>query len=201
MNLLKRVFRTMLNCMNVQRSLAFTRDKYRHGKYDIGEWTYGDPKIVDPGHGEKLTIGRFCSIGGNVTIILGAGHRLDWVTTYPMHAAIRGSLDMTNYVPLEKGDVTIGNDVWVGEGAMILGEVTIGDGAVIGARSVVTKDVAPYAIVAGNPARTIRMRFDDDIVEALLKIRWWDWTAEKIELHAAELCSGDLAGFIRKHGV
>ena len=92
------------------------------------------------------------------------------------------------------GDTVVGNDVWIGAEAMIMPGIRIGDGAMIGSRSVVTKDVAPYAIVAGNPAREIRKRFSDSDIERLLDMRWWDWPLEQIEAEMATLCSGDIAG-------
>jgi len=141
--------------------------------YEVGEYTYGVPTVIFP-HG-KLKIGKFCSIAWNVTIFLGGNHRSDWIASYPFPTSFdrfpsaRGIEDFLQ----TRGDVTIGNDVWIGINAIILSGVTIGDGAVIGAGSVVTGDVEPYAIVSGNPARLIRKRFSDEEIEKLLEIRWW----------------------------
>ena len=99
-----------------------------------------------------------------------------------------------NYNVGESGDIIIGNDVWIGYEAVILAGVTIGDGAIIGSRAVVTKDVPPYTIVGGVPARPIRRRFDDETVEALLHLRWWDWDEEKIRRNLPAIQSGDLGG-------
>jgi acetyltransferase-like isoleucine patch superfamily enzyme len=123
-----------------------------------------------PESGRALTIGRYCSIADKVEILLGGDHRLDWVSTYPF-AAMQGlwpDADAPADYHVSRGDVTIGNDVWLGSGCIILSGVTVGHGAVVAARAVVTRDVAPYTVVAGNPARPLRQRFDPDTVAALL---------------------------------
>lgn len=125
------------------------------------------------------------------------------VTTYPFTASAPYDFSsdwprakgMGGY-PLGKGDVMIGNDVWIGYGATILSGVTIGDGAVVAARAVVTRDVEPYAIVAGNPARVVRKRFDDDTIRALLQIRWWDWPVHRIQENVRELATSDLSAIL-----
>ena len=159
--------------------------------YEIGEFSYGVPRVVFPQG--KLKIGRFCSIAWDVTIFLGGNHRTDWISMYPFpHSTTRfaGAEGVTDF--FTGGDVTIGNDVWIGSNSLILPGVTIDDGAVIGAGSVVTSDVGPYQIVAGNPARVIRKRFGEDEIASLLEIKWWDWPLEKIERHIDILCSGDI---------
>lgn len=148
----------------------------RPGQIMAGAYTYGRPKVRFPESGAKLTIGRYGSIADGVEILLGGNHRTDWATTYPFpalpglwpEAKAMGGHDAT------RGDVTIGHDVWIGSQAMILSGVTIGHGAVIAARAVVAKDVAPYAIVGGNPAREIRKRLPEGDIAALLASRWWD---------------------------
>ena len=123
------------------------------------------------------------------------GHRTDWISTFPfffMSEEPAFAEAQSGYRPA--GDTVVGNDVWIGAEAMIMPGIRIGDGAMIGSRSVVTKDVAPYAIVAGNPAREIRKRFSDSDIERLLDMRWWDWPLEQIEAEMATLCSGDIAG-------
>lgn len=146
----------------------------RYG-FDIGAHSYGRPKVRFPEAGCKLTIGRYCSIADRVEILLGGDHRLDWVSTFPFaaFAEVWPSSDDVGY-HASRGDVAIGHDVWVGSGAMILSGVTIGHGAAVAARAVVTKDVPAYAIVGGNPARVIRTRFDPETVAALLNAAWWD---------------------------
>ncbi|CAA2144716.1 2,3,4,5-tetrahydropyridine-2,6-dicarboxylate N-acetyltransferase [Methylobacterium bullatum] len=152
-----------------------------HG-FSIGSYSYGRPKVRFPEAGRHLTIGRYCSIADRVEILLGGGHRLDWVTTYPF--AAMGGLWPGVEAPADyhasRGDVTIGSDVWLGSGCMILSGVTIGHGAVVGAHAVVSRDVPPYAIVAGNPARVIRHRFDPEHVVALLETAWWDLPPEAV---------------------
>ena len=127
--------------------------------------------------GGKLRIGSYTSIG-EVTIYLAGEHRKDWVSTYPfrtMHG-LPGAVEEN----LSRGDVEVGSDAWVCLDSTILSGVTIGHGAVVGTWSVVTKDVPPYAIVAGNPARRVGQRFDDETVAWLLELAWWDWPEEKI---------------------
>jgi len=133
-------------------------------KYSIGRfsYSYSVPDVVEGTPNlATLRIGSFCSIANNVTIFLDGEHRTDWVTTYPFNLILDDFKSIKGH-PKTKGSVIIGNDVWIGMNAMILSGVTIGDGAVIWANSVVSKDVAPYTIVAGNPARVIRQRFDQE---------------------------------------
>lgn len=150
--------------------------------FSIGAYSYGRPKVRFPESGRRLTIGRYCSIADKVEILLGGNHRLDWASTYPF-AAMRGHFPEAE-APEEyhssRGDVVIGHDVWLGSGCMILSGVTVGHGAVVAARAVVSRDVPPYAIVAGNPARVIRTRFAPDQIEALVATAWWDRPQEEV---------------------
>ena len=173
----------------------------RHG-FLIGAYSYGRPKVRFPESGRTLTIGRYCSIADKVEILLGGDHRLDWVSTYPF-AAMRGlwpDADAPADYHVSRGDVTIGNDVWLGSGCMILSGVTVGDGAVVAARAVVTRDVAPYAVVAGNPARPVRQRFDPDTVAALVASAWWDRPHAEVTRLVPLLQSGRVAELIAALG-
>ena len=169
----------------------FTCDVVKEENCEFGQYTYGKPVILQYGEGAMLRVGKFCSIADDVKILLGGNHRTDWITTYPFPALAEDWPEAKGIKghPQSKGDVLIGNDVWIGYGATILSGVRIADGAAIGARSVVVRDVEPYAIVAGNPAAAIGKRFDESVVEALLKLRWWDWPPEKIRRHVRLLCS------------
>lgn len=167
----------------------------RYAGYDIGEWTYGNPDVIRFGSGATVRMGKFCSVAENVTILLVADHRTDWITTYPFPALFPEAEGIPGH-PTTKGDVVIGNDVWIGEGACILSGVVIGDGAVIAARSVVTKNVDPYAIVGGNPARHIRFRFSESECAALCRIAWWNWELPRIREAWPLLLSNDIETFL-----
>jgi acetyltransferase-like isoleucine patch superfamily enzyme len=158
--------------------MKFTNKSEQYKKYKIGNWTYGQPCIIEWSVFGKLEIGKFCSISGDVNIFLGGEHNYKIVSTYPFKQA--WNMDVDN-VALTKGDVIIGNDVWIGRGVTILSGVTIGDGAVIGTNAVVSKSISPYSIAIGNPIREIKKRFDDKIIEKLLEIKWWNWSDEKIK--------------------
>ncbi len=184
------------------RANRFTREHPRYAKYQIGEYTYGFPQVFDWNEGTTLRIGKYCSMAKGVRIFLGGGHRIDWVTTFPFMAFFEEAKGYGGH-PISKGDVVIGNDVWIGADAMILSGVTVGDGAVIGAGSVVTKSVPPYAAVAGNPARVIKMRFSPEQIERLLQIRWWDWPREHVVAALPLLLSSQIDEFIhwaQQHG-
>lgn len=160
--------------------------------YEVGEYTYGVPRVLYPRG--NLKIGKFCSIAQNVTIFLGGNHRLDWISLYPFEPTHPSWPDTkgTETSLITKGDVTIGNDVWIGSGATIMSGVSVGDGAAIGTGSVVTSDVDPYSVVAGNPAKVIKMRFSEEDIARLLEIKWWDWPEDMIRRSIGVLCSGDV---------
>ncbi|WP_247654650.1 CatB-related O-acetyltransferase [Microvirga sp. HBU67558] len=163
--------------------------------WDIGEHTYGIPTVLTWGEGTTLRIGKYNSIADDVTIFLGGNHRTDWVTTYPFNVLDPVAEHIKGH-PHSRGDVIIGNDVWLGRGCMIMSGVTIGDGACVAANAVVTRDVAPYTIVGGNPARMIRKRFTDAQIEHLLQIEWWNWPQEKIVTVYEQLLSPGIDHFI-----
>lgn len=181
------------NAINKPR---YTADYRQYRSYCIGAYTYGTPKIYQWDDRTRLSIGKHCSIAKDVAILLGGEHRTDWVTTYPFNQFFRDAEGIMGH-PHSKGDVIIGNDVWIGMGATILSGVTIGDGAVIAAHSLVTKDVPPYAIAGGNPARIIRLRFPEEVICRLQAIAWWDWPIEKIRQGMPLLMHNDIEAFIR----
>lgn len=177
---------------------------------EIGEYTIYNDFVNDPCdfeknnvlyhypvNGDKLKIGKFCSIAcGSKFLFTSANHALGSLSTYTFPIFFdEWDLDAKNIRSAwdNKGDIVIGNDVWIGYEAVILSGVTIGDGAIIGTRAVVTKDVPPYTIVGGVPAKPIRRRFDDETVEELLRLRWWDWDKEKISRNISAIQSGNIA--------
>ncbi|HWW67728.1 MAG TPA: CatB-related O-acetyltransferase [Solirubrobacterales bacterium] len=171
------------------------------GYLTMGEHTYNDPTVkVFPGDSGHIAIGRFGSIGAGVELFVGGNHRADWVTTFALRARFGLPGALADGHPVPGGETTIGHDVYLGDGATVLSGVTIGSGALVGARAVVTRDVRPYAIVAGNPAREIGRRFDDDVVEGLLAIEWWNWPLETVLERVDRLCSEDVRGFVEAYG-
>jgi virginiamycin A acetyltransferase len=150
-----------------------------------------------PVNNDKLIIGKFCSIACGTKFIFNcANHTLKSLSTYPFPLLYEEwGLDKKDVASAwdNKGDIVIGNDVWIGYEAIILAGVHIGDGAIIGARAVVTKDISPYAIVGGVPAKFIKSRFPDETVAMLQEIKWWDWDKEKIVRSIPFIQSGDIA--------
>ena len=146
----------------------------------LGDYSY----ISGPrSYVEDAEIGKYCSIARQVTIGV-SGHNYKWITTSPIITSMMyGFVDLPAFEPQHSRPI-IGNDVWIGMNAIIMRGVTIGDGAVIAAGAVVTKDVQPYSIVGGNPARHIKYRFSEETIQSLLKIRWWDWSEDKIRKNA-----------------
>lgn len=144
--------------------------------------------------GDRLRIGRFCAIAAGTRFLMNGGnHRLDAPSTFPFPifgGAWAGAFDTSRFP--NRGDTVIGNDVWLGYGTTVMPGVRIGDGAVVAALSVVSRDVPPYAIVAGNPARVVRLRFPEADIARLLRIAWWDWDAARITRHLAAISDGDV---------
>lgn len=166
-----------LSAKKIQKSF---HQKYVKPGVKVGDFTYGVPDVwTFKNDGTKLSIGKFCSFGDSVSFICGGLHRTDWCTTYPFNCYVKDFEYLQGH-PATKGDIVVGNDVWIGNGAQILSGVTIGDGAVVAAGAVVTKDVAPYTIVGGVPAKEIRKRFPEEIIQKMEEIRWWDWDYEKL---------------------
>ena len=159
----------------------------------IGRYTYGYEGIIVYNWGDNygVKVGAFCSIGTNCRIYTGGNHCTSYITTYPfgiVHKEVFTNPLVANRA-ISNGDVVIGNDVWIGNDVTIMSGVKVGDGAVIAANSHVVKDVLPYTIVGGNPARLIRERFPPEQVAALLRLKWWDWPDEKINKYCHLLCS------------
>jgi virginiamycin A acetyltransferase len=185
--------------------VCFIKNVVKNPNIIIGDYTYYDDPVDSEGFernvlyhypflGDKLIIGRFCAIARDVKFIMnGANHKIDAFTTYPFSIFGGGWQKVTpqpGELPL-KGDTVIGNDVWIGYDALLMPGVRIGNGAIIASRSVVVSDVEPYTIVGGDPAKTIRKRFGDELVALLQRIRWWDWPVEKITQHLETLTSND----------
>lgn len=168
-------------------------------KYNIGKWSYGRLSVQEWVVSGTFTIGNYCSVAG-VNVLLGGGHHQHWISSYSFPRLWKEHAGHMEY-GTTRGDVTIGNDVWVGQNALILSGVTIGDGAVIGAGSVVRTDVPPYAIVVGNPSRVVGYRFEQEAIDEMLKICWWDWPEEKIQQALPDILTDDITEFIRKYRV
>lgn len=145
-------------------------------------------------NGDKLVIGRFCQIASGVEFVMnGANHQMNAVTTFPFYTLEGWDMEPPAAADLPlKGDTVIGNDVWIGQNAVILPGVHIGDGAIIGANSVVGCEVAPYTVMVGNPARLLRKRFDDELIDLLLRFKWWEKGIEEIDRLIPLLTCGDL---------
>ncbi len=183
---------------------VITRDNIKVGDYTIYNDFYNNPEDFEknnvlyqyPVNNDKVTIGKFCSIACKAKFLMTSGnHTMKSLSTYtfPIFYEEWG-LDVSHITDAwdNKGDIVVGNDVWIGYDAIIMSGVKIGDGAVIGTRAIVTKDVPPYAIVGGVPAEVIKKRYSDGIIMKLLKIKWWDWPYEKIRANIQYIQSGDI---------
>lgn len=183
---------------------------------EIGKYTYGiseknlvwTEKAYDYKNNykqPKLKVGKYCSIGLGVKIYLGGNHRHDWITTYPFHVqwahneTFKSIENNIKGYPHSNGDVKIGNDVWIGEGVTIMSGVEIGDGAVIGTNSTVVKNVEPYSINGGHPAKHIKYRFEDNIIKKLLEIRWWDIEESNLEKLIPFMMDNKIELFFKKY--
>ncbi len=177
------------------KTVCYIANLPKRPNVEIGDFTYYSDNHNSPENfydhiqhhydflGDRLVIGKFCAIAEGVTFIMnGANHRMDGITTYPFNIFGGGWEKVTptlNQLPF-KGDTVIGNDVWIGQNVTIMPGVKIGSGAIIAANSNVTKNVEPYTIVGGNPAKVIKKRFNDEVVDLLLKLEWWNWDEQKI---------------------
>lgn len=181
------------------------------GDYSMYNDFYNDPKDFQknnviyhyPINGDKLKIGKYCSIAcGAKFIFTSANHTKQSLSTYPFPIFFEEwGLDVKNIRDAwdNKGNIIIGNDVWIGYEAVIMQGVTIGDGAIIGTRAVVTKDVAPYTVVGGVPAKPIKKRFNEQTIQTLEELCWWDWPDEKVKEKILDIQSGNLRGLIEKN--
>ncbi|CAB3682751.1 Chloramphenicol acetyltransferase [Achromobacter pulmonis] len=170
---------------------------YYHGHCfdDCARYLMPDRDDVD-----QLIIGSFCSIGSGAAFIMAGnqGHRYDWVSSFPFfYMSEAPAFAQARDAYQKAGDTVVGNDVWIGSEAMIMPGVTIGHGAVIGSRALITKDVEPYTIMGGNPAKPIRKRFADDDIALLLEMQWWDWPDDRLAGAMPLLCSGDIKQLYR----
>lgn len=193
--------------------VCFLKSVIKRPNIEVGEYTYYDdpdaPEAFEDRNvlyhydftGDRLVIGRFCAIAtGAIFIMNGANHALDGISTYPFQIFGGGwekGFEESSLDSGYKGDTIIGHDVWIGRQAVIMPGVRIGNGAIIAAHSVVTRDVPDYGIVAGNPAELKKKRFDGATIAALLQIAWWDWPVEKISRHVNALRAGDVAALRR----
>lgn len=191
------------------RETVYLKNVITNPNIQIGEYTMYNDFVHDPRqfeknnvlyqypiNGDSLRIGKFCSIAcGAKFLFASANHTQASVSTYPFPIFFEEwDLDIGDVTSAwdHKGDIVIGNDVWIGYEAVVMAGVTIGDGAIIGARAVVTKDVPPYTIVGGVPARKIRRRFSDNVIARLLELKWWDWPAEQIQRNIKNIQAGRL---------
>ena len=188
-------------------SLCFIKNIIKNPNIIVGDYTYYDDYETNgedfekhvthfyPFIGDKLIIGKFVSIAKGIKFIMnGANHRMNGITTYPFNILGSGWEKVTpklEDLPL-KGDTVIGNDVWIGENVTILLGVHIGDGSIIGANSVVGKNIEPYSICVGNPVRVIKKRFDEETINKLLSLQWWNWDEDRIFNNLEALVNGDL---------
>jgi virginiamycin A acetyltransferase len=173
----------------------------------VGDYTYYDD-VEDTANFEKnvlylfefmndrLIIGKFCQIATGVRFIMnGANHAMDGVSTYPFKVFGKSWSEIPMNV-VSKGDTVIGNDVWIGNNVTIMQGITVGDGVIIGTNSLVTKNVEPYTIVGGNPAKPIRKRFSDKDIDALVKLAWWNWPVDKITENLPAIVAGDVHALV-----
>lgn len=189
--------------------LCFLKNLVQNPNIIVGDYTYYDDfedvanfeknvKYNFDFVNDKLIIGKFCMIASDVKFIMnGANHLSNAISAYPFAVFGNGwetAMDGKSYP--NKGDITIGNDVWIGYNATIMAGVTIGDGAIIATNATVVKDVAPYSIVGGNPAKEIKKRFSDEKIKQLLELQWWNWDIDKITQNIQNLTSAELDNLV-----
>lgn len=185
-------------------SLCYIKNVIKNPNIIVGDYTYYDDadgadrfeEHVTHHYdfiGDRLVIGKFCAIAKGVEFVMnGANHSMCAVTAYPFYIMGGGWEKFPPDELTHKGDTVVGNDVWIGQNVTVMPGVHIGDGAIIGANSVVASDIPPYSVAAGNPCKVKKKRFDDELISYLLELRWWDWDGDKIFRNLDILCSGDL---------
>ncbi len=191
------------------KELGYLKNFITNPQIEVGDYTYyhdfenvenfqKNVKYLFEHSGDKLIIGKFCMIASDVTFIMnGSNHLTDSISTYPF--AVFGkswSNAMDGKVYPQKGNTIIGNDVWIGYGATIMPGITIGDGAIIATKSVVVKNVEPYSVVGGNPAKEIKKRFSEEEVKSLLDLAWWNWPVDKISKHVQLLTDNNIKALL-----
>lgn len=185
-----------------ESSIALQERAQQHladGTLVMGNMSYYAPNIVKyEGDTGRVIIGNFASVAPNADFYVGGLHRTEWVSQYGLRAMLDLPGAHEDGFTHGRGDIVVGSDTWVTNGCTVMSGVTIGDGAVVGTKAVVARDVRPYAIVVGNPAREIRRRFSDEQVDALLRIGWWDWPTDKVKEHVALISSPDVDAFIAR---
>src|SRR4051794_20515094 len=208
---------TVLHPIPGQHRVVFLRPLVQGANVEVGEYTYydsyGDPlafereAVLYAFGPERLIIGRFCAIASGVRFLMpGANHADRGPSAFPFGifgAPWNTTMDIVMSAP-SRGDTIVGHDVWLGYSALVLPGVTIGDGAVVAAAAVVAHDVPPYAVVAGNPARVVRLRFSKEDVQRLLRAAWWDWPIEIVTEHVRAIMAGTAAELERiaaEHGL
>lgn len=195
------------------RSVCYIKNLPRRPNVEIGDFTYYSDNYDSPENfynhiqyhyefmGDKLIIGKFCAIAEGIAFIInGANHRMDGLTTYPFSIFANGwdkVIPTLEQLPF-KGDTLIGNDVWIGQNVTIMPGIKIGDGAIIAANTTVTRNVEPYTIVGGNPSRPIKKRFDEEMIELLLTLEWWNWDEKKLFDNLEELVSCNDIAILKK---
>lgn len=185
---------------NAEGTVALQDRAQQHiaeGTLVMGNMSYYAPNVVKyKGDTGRVIIGNFASVAPDADFYVGGLHRVEWVSLYGLRAMLELPGAYEDGFTHGRGDIVVGSDTWITNGCTVMSGVTIGDGAVVGTKAVVAKDVRPYAIVVGNPAKEIGRRFSDEQVEALLRIRWWDWPTELVKERVDALSSPDVDAFI-----
>lgn len=197
------MFQRLLASIYLKAQREYSKNEIKklinRGLLEVGSYTYGINHLKiyqSKGSESKVIIGKYCSLAPKINIITGGIHPINWVSTFPFRARLNMDGKFEDGMPYTKGNIEIGNDVWIGTNVTILSGIKIGNGAVIAAGAVVSKDVSPYAIIGGNPAKLIKYRFHEDQINLLMKIQWWNWDNAKILKHVPLLSSNNIEDFL-----